>query len=128
MQVPEHVKEALKREGKEGASENLRFPISVSDARAEQDHQGVPCTTYDCAFHTYVLAAARMHRYWLCQDGGSAAHTETHNYKSHCCVRIVGLAQFQGVHQMAEPYCCAAGASNVSLLSWPWVTLLKSTA
>eukprot|EP00884_Botryococcus_braunii_P008127 jgi/Botrbrau1/17315/Bobra.0015s0064.2 len=63
-QVPEHVKEALEKLGneEEGDAESLRFPLSLGEARPDQDHKGDLCTSVDCIFNEDVVKQAQSYR------------------------------------------------------------------
>jgi hypothetical protein len=60
--VPEHVERALANLEDPDAVQQLRFPLSVGDARNELDKSGHPCTTYDAVFNDDVVAQAMAHR------------------------------------------------------------------
>ena len=49
--VPEAVENALANLDDPEATQHLRFPLSVSDARNELDKKGAPCTVYDAVFN-----------------------------------------------------------------------------
>jgi hypothetical protein len=60
--IPEHVEKALANLEDPEAVQQLRFPLSVGDARNELDKSGHPCTTYDAVFNDDVVAQAMAHR------------------------------------------------------------------
>ena len=56
--VPEAVENALANLDDPEATQHLRFPLSVSDARNELDKKGAPCTVYDAVFNADVVKQA----------------------------------------------------------------------
>ena len=56
--VPEAVERALANLDDPEATQHLRFPLSVSDARNELDKKGAPCTVYDAVFNDDVVKQA----------------------------------------------------------------------
>ena len=56
--VPEAVENALANLDDPEATQHLRFPLSVSDARTELDKKGAPCTVYDAVFNADVVKQA----------------------------------------------------------------------
>ena len=56
--VPEAVENALANLDDPEATQHLRFPLSVSDARNELDKKGAPCTVYDAVFNDDVVKQA----------------------------------------------------------------------